>query len=53
MMMTANTTTRQFDRPTLGTGYLMQVDIVVKDTQSAPQTGWVFTTLVYDRATRS
>ena len=30
----------------------MQVDIVVKDTQSAPQTGWVFTTLVYDRNTR-
>jgi hypothetical protein len=30
----------------------MQVDIVVKDRQSAPQTGWVFTTLVYDRSTR-
>jgi len=52
MMMTANATTGQFDRATLGRGYLMQVDIVVKDTQSAPQTGWVFTTLVYDRATR-
>jgi hypothetical protein len=52
MMMTANATTGQFDRPTLGRGYLMQVDIVVKDTQSAPQTGWVFTTLVYDRNTR-
>ena len=52
MMMTANATTGQFDRPTLAMGYLMQVDIVVKDTQSAPQTGWVFTTLVYDRATR-
>lgn len=52
MMMTANATTGQFDRPTLAKGYLMQVDIVVKDTQSAPQTGWVFTTLVYDRATR-
>ncbi|MGJ9417883.1 hypothetical protein ACHAC9_08975 [Massilia sp. CMS3.1] len=52
MMMTANATTGHFNRPTLGEGYLMQVDIVVKDTQSAPQTGWVFTTLVYDRATR-
>ena len=52
MMMTANATTGQFDRPTLARAYLMQVDIVVKDTQSAPQTGWVFTTLVYDRSTR-
>jgi hypothetical protein len=52
IMMSANATTGRFDRPTLARGYLMQVDIVVKDTQSAPQTGWVFTTLVYDRATR-
>jgi len=52
MMMTANATTGQFDRPTLGRAQLMQVDIVVKDTQSAPQTGWVFATLVYDRNTR-
>jgi len=52
MMMTANATTGHFDQPTLGKAYLMQVDIVVKDTQSAPQTGWVFTTLVYDRNTR-
>jgi hypothetical protein len=29
--------------------HLLQLDIVVKDSQSAPQTGWVFTTLVYDR----
>ncbi|HAV36487.1 MAG TPA: hypothetical protein DCX52_09055 [Massilia sp.] len=53
MMMTANATTGHFDRPTLEKGYLMQVDIVVKDSQSAPQTGWVFATLVYDRDTRS
>ena len=52
MMMTANATTGHNDRPKLDKAYLMQVDIVVKDTQSAPQTGWVFTTLVYDRDTR-
>ncbi|MFC5509789.1 hypothetical protein ACFPOU_01455 [Massilia jejuensis] len=52
MMMTANATTGHYDRPTLGKAYLMQLDIVVKDRQSAPQTGWVFTTLVYDRAAR-
>jgi len=27
---------------------LMQIDVIVKDTQAAPKTGWVFTTLVYD-----
>ena len=29
-------------------GYVAQFDIIVKDSQSAPKTGWVFTTLVYD-----
>jgi hypothetical protein len=29
-------------------GYVMQFDIIVKDTASAPKTGWVFSTLVYD-----
>ncbi|MGD0617861.1 MAG: hypothetical protein ABSB67_09390 [Bryobacteraceae bacterium] len=29
-------------------GYVMQFDIIVKDTVSAPKTGWVFSTLVYD-----
>lgn len=29
-------------------GYVMQFDIIVKDTIAAPKTGWVFTTLVYD-----
>jgi hypothetical protein len=29
-------------------GYVMQFDIIVKDSVSAPKTGWVFTTLVYD-----
>jgi hypothetical protein len=35
--------------PTLTNLYLMQFDIIVKDSQAAPQTGWVFSTLVYDK----
>lgn len=31
-------------------GYVAQFDIIVKDSKSAPQTGWVFTTLVYDKS---
>ncbi|MEN3277041.1 MAG: hypothetical protein V7631_2831 [Massilia sp.] len=50
--MTANATTGHFDQPTIAPGYLMQADIAVKDTQSSPQTGWVFTTFVYDRDKR-
>lgn len=34
--------------PTLFSVQLMQMDIIVKDTQASPKTGWVFTTLVYD-----
>jgi hypothetical protein len=34
--------------PVLTQTYLMQFDIIVKDSVSAPKTGWVFTTLVYD-----
>ncbi len=34
--------------PSVANGYLMQFDIIVKDSVSAPKTGWVFTTLVYD-----
>jgi hypothetical protein len=30
-------------------GYVMQFDIIVKDSISAPKTGWVFSTLVYDK----
>lgn len=37
------------NRPTLTNIYLMQFDIIVKDTIAAPETGWVFTTLVYDK----
>jgi hypothetical protein len=29
-------------------GYVMQFDIIGKDTIAAPKTGWVFATLVYD-----
>jgi hypothetical protein len=35
--------------PKLTKTYLMQFDIIVKDSKSAPDTGWVFTTLVYDK----
>lgn len=34
--------------PQLWPGYVAQFDIIVKDSQSAPKTGWVFMTLVYD-----
>lgn len=34
--------------PALTQTYLMQFDIIVKDSVAAPDTGWVFTTLVYD-----
>lgn len=34
--------------PQVWPGYVAQFDIIVKDTRSAPKTGWVFTTLVYD-----
>jgi len=34
--------------PVLQTVYLFQFDIIVKDTASAPSSGWVFATLVYD-----
>ncbi|WP_062061133.1 hypothetical protein [Aquimarina longa] len=29
--------------------YLMQFDMIVKDSTAAPETGWVFSTLVYDK----
>jgi hypothetical protein len=47
--ITTNATTGQNDKPTVTNTYLMQLDIIVKDSKSAPKTGWVFTTLVYDR----
>lgn len=30
--------------------YMMQCDIIVKDSQTSPKTGWVFTTLVFDNS---
>jgi hypothetical protein len=36
------------ETPQVWTGYVAQFDIIVKDSKSAPKTGWVFTTLVYD-----
>lgn len=35
--------------PVLTNTSFMQFDIIVKDSKSAPKTGWVFTTLVYDK----
>ena len=35
--------------PVLTNVYFMQFDIIVKDYAAAPQTGWVFSTLVYDK----
>jgi hypothetical protein len=32
--------------------YVMQLDIIVKDSLTAPKTGWVFSTLVYDKDAR-
>ncbi|NIF04161.1 hypothetical protein F3J23_01805 [Chryseobacterium sp. Tr-659] len=32
---------------------LFQIDVVVKDSKSAPDTGWVFTTFVYDKNIKS
>ena len=34
--------------PSVWPGYVAQFDIIVKNSQSAPKTGWVFMTLVYD-----
>lgn len=35
--------------PVLTNVYMMQFDIIVKDSKAAPETGWVFSTLVYDK----
>lgn len=37
------------NNPSLTNIYLMQFDIIVKDSQAAPDTGWVFSTLIYDK----
>lgn len=46
---TANGNPNPTKLPKLTNTYLMQFDIIVKDSKSAPDTGWVFTTLVYDK----
>ncbi|MGE6759081.1 hypothetical protein ACQKGO_13760 [Corallococcus interemptor] len=35
-------------KPQVMNASIMQFDIIVKDTKTAPKTGWVFSTLVYD-----
>lgn len=49
LYITTNATTGNHKTPQLNAASLMQFDIIVKDTKSAPQTGWVFATLVYDK----
>lgn len=48
LYITTNATTGGSTLPKVTNTYLMQFDIIVKDSQSAPDTGWVFMTLVYD-----
>lgn len=38
--------------PSVRPAYVAQFDIIVKDTQSSPETGWVFMTVVYDKAAK-
>ncbi len=44
----SNDTGKPSETPELFDVALMQVDIVVKDSSAAPETGWVFSTFVYD-----
>ncbi len=37
------------ENPVITNVYFMQFDIIVKDSLAAPDTGWVFSTLVYDK----
>tara|TARA_R110000737_G_scaffold10721_1_gene26452 strand:+ start:3433 stop:4917 length:1485 start_codon:yes stop_codon:yes gene_type:complete len=38
--------------PVLTNLYLMQFDLIVKDSVASPDTGWVFATLVYDKGAK-
>jgi hypothetical protein len=49
LYITTNATTGNHASPQVDMASVMQFDMIVKDTQSAPQTGWVFSTLVYDK----
>ena len=52
LYITTNATSGDTKLPKVTNTYLMQFDIIVKDSQSAPDTGWVFTTLVYDKSVK-
>ena len=49
LYVSTNATTGDHATPQVDQASVMQFDIVIKDSQSAPQTGWVFSTLVYDK----
>ncbi len=49
LYITTDATTGDYKTPTVVNTYFMQFDIIVKDSKSAPKTGWVFSTLVYDK----
>lgn len=49
LYISTNSTTGNHASPQVDQTSLLQFDIIVKDTQSSPQTGWVFSTLVYDK----
>lgn len=49
LYITADATTGGYKTPKVVNTYFMQFDIIVKDSKSAPKTGWVFSTLVYDK----
>jgi hypothetical protein len=55
LYITVNATAKQPtpSTPVMTDTYLMQFDIIVKDSVSAPKTGWVFSTLVYDSRIKS
>ena len=46
LYITTNATTGDHKTPQLDQTSFMQFDLIVKDTKSAPKTGWVFATLV-------
>jgi hypothetical protein len=49
LYITTDATTGGSKTPQVVNNYFMQFDIIVKDSKSAPKTGWVFSTLVYDK----
>jgi hypothetical protein len=49
LYITTNATTSDHNTPQVDQTSFMQFDLIVKDTKSAPKTGWVFATLVYDK----